>query len=226
MVNVQWYSSILVNNTKMKFSFLKYCFSIILITELTYAQENKITEKNKINKNDYEERIQLNNENKLMHSLNVPSKNFENTNTITLNFYQIKKETKYSFDIINSVGSNISFGGFFDKYAVLNFTPKMFIKPTDFLSIYGNQNLYCLIPIQGIKDHITNITIQGLAVLAIDNSMKIFFPESQWIPQLISFAAKNLIINGIIKSSIERNINSPFPILEFDDFYYSVSINF
>lgn len=210
----------------MKFVILKYCFSIILITELIYAQENKVTEKNNINKNDYEKRIQLYNENISELSLNVTSMSFENPNIITLNFYQIKKETKYSFDLINSVGSNISFGGFFDKYAVLNFAPKMFIKPTDFLSIYGNQNLYCLIPIQGIKDHITNITIQGLAVLAIDNSMKIFFPENQWIPQLISFAVKNLIINGIIKTSIERNVNSAYPIIEFDDFYYSVSLNF
>jgi hypothetical protein len=209
----------------LKIYFVKYYLIIFLFAGITSAQEI-----NRNEKNDevsfgikYPERYQ---EIELNESINTKVKKIENHQRISLKFFEIRKEKKYSFDIMNSVGSNISFGGIWERYAVINFTPQMFIQPASFISIYANNNLSCLIPLDLIKEHFQFITIQSLAVLAVDNSVKMLFPAGQWIPQLISFAAKNLLINFLVKSSNEKMSNSNTSILQFENFYYSVSINF
>lgn len=165
-------------------------------------------------------------ESEMIQSINVNKGNLNYNPDVRLKFYEYKKEEKYSFDFVNSVGSNISFGGFWDKYAIINFTPNVFIRPADFISIYANNNLNCLVPLKGLDEHIKSITLQGFAVLAVDNSFKILFPSDHWVPQLISFAAKNVLINFVIKPSIRNGADAENPVLEFENYYYSLSINF
>ncbi|MDQ3020880.1 MAG: hypothetical protein M3R36_09960 [Bacteroidota bacterium] len=213
-------------------SVYKYFAIIIFVSENVFAQSSHVNDKINIYQTGADIEVNVNNNTERFEKIKTGfskgdvRKKQVNVENIIFRFANTKKEEKYSFDIISSVGSNISFGGFWDKYALLNFTPQMYIKPLSFISIYANNNLYCLIPLKGIKEHFQSVTIQGLSILAIDNSMKLFFPDNHWIPQLISFAAKNLLINFVIKPSFKKSNNSDTQILDFENYYYSVSINF
>ncbi|HEY3250876.1 MAG TPA: hypothetical protein VGK25_07130 [Ignavibacteria bacterium] len=133
-----------------------------------------------------------------------------------------KKEEKPTFNIVSSFRGNIRWGGFWENYAIVNFTPEMFIQPFDFISIYANQHSSNYIPIQSIKQDIkpliTPLLIRGLAVLAIDNSVKFLLASNKFIQQITGFALKNLAIN-LLKSSSQN-------MMEFKYYYCAVSIKF
>jgi hypothetical protein len=131
------------------------------------------------------------------------------------------KKVKSAFDIISSFRENIRFGGFWDKYAIINFTPSFNIKPLDFVSVYGNQNLSCFVPIDGIREHFKSLCIQGAAILAVDNTEKLFFNSSKIIPVIVSFAVKNIIISLLMKSVNQETGNKMY---SYKSYYYSISI--
>lgn len=131
-----------------------------------------------------------------------------------------KEET---FNIVNSFRGNIRFGGFWERYAIVNFTPVMYIKPFDFLSIYANHNLSYFIPIKAVKEHFKLMAIQSAAVLIIDNSIKHLFPASSMIKSIFSFVLKNFVIFYMKKPVTESGNDR---ILEFDQLYYSISVRF
>ena len=123
-----------------------------------------------------------------------------------------------SFNIVSSFRKNIRFGGFYEGYAIINFTPDMFIQPFGFINIYASHNFSKYIPITSIKENFKSLAIEGAAILAIDNSVKFLFSFNRMIQSIVSFAAKNLVI-GMIK-------NEQKSLLEFKYYYYSVSIRF
>lgn len=142
------------------------------------------------------------------------------------NFSNEKKE-RNKIDIVSSFGNNISFGGFWDNYAVINFTPQISIQPAEFIRIYANHYLNCLIPLSSLKEYSGSVILQGIAILSIDQSIKLFLQnKTGWISEIISFAAKNLLLNLIIKPSINNTKNSPSQSLQFENYYYSMSIAF
>jgi hypothetical protein len=98
----------------------------------------------------------------------------------------------------------------------------MFIQPFDFISIYANQNTSNYIPVtlikQGLKPLVTPIIMRGIAVLAIDNSVKFLFSSNKILQQVAGFALKNLAIN-LLKSSSQN-------MMEFQNYYCSVNIKF
>lgn len=204
---------------------MKYLFFILIVMNAALAQDSVYHDNNNILPLKNIRSIEKISKNNLSEKKSEDRKRKDRIESLAFGIFKAAKE-EHTFDIISSVGGNISFGGFWDKYAVINFTPSMYIQPLDFISIYANNNLNCLIPISEIKDYSKTIVLQGLAILAVDNSMKMMFSSRQWIPQLISFAAKNLLINYVIKPAIERTINSPSPILEYEYHYYAVSIRF
>ncbi|MFI5212288.1 MAG: hypothetical protein ACHQIH_05350 [Ignavibacteria bacterium] len=128
-----------------------------------------------------------------------------------------------SFNIVSSFRGNIRFGGFWDKYAIINFTPVMYIKPFEFLSIYANHNLSYFVPVKAAAEHFKLMAIQSTAVLAIDNFVKHLLPASSIVKSICSFALKNLVIFCMKKPVIEGGSDH---ILEFDQLYYSLSVNF
>ncbi len=134
---------------------------------------------------------------------------------------QHKKVSVSSFNIVSSFRSNIRFGGFWGKYAIINFTPQVLVKPAGFISIYANHSTSCFIPIDGIKEHMEMLCIQGAAILAVDNTVKLFFGTEEMIPSIASFIAKTLIINSVM-STINRNKKNK--IYDFKSYYYSVTI--
>lgn len=151
----------------------------------------------------------------------------KNIEEIHFGNFRSDKNVKSSFDLMSSVGSNISFGGFRDNYAVINFTPQISIQPAEFIIIYANHYLNCLIPISGIEKYSASVILQGAALLAIDNTMKFFLNiKENWLIEVVSFAAKNLLVGLFIKPSISDSQNSSLNILHYENYYYSMRITF
>jgi hypothetical protein len=101
----------------------------------------------------------------------------------------------------------------------------MYIKPFDFISVYAHHNISCFIPIKGVKDHFKPMAIQSAAVLATEASLKFLFPKEGMVKSILGFAIKNLIIFYMMNSQ-ENNISAENQMLEYENFYYSVSIRF
>ena len=211
----------------MRANSLKYILIFFLSAEIIFSQEIKTGNEN--------EAVRY--KDKLSDAVITKSENINSSNAVEnkiriieeikfRNFSNEKKE-RNKIDIVSSFGNNISFGGFWDNYAVINFTPQISIQPAGFISIYANRYLNCLIPLSSLKEYSGSVILQGIAILSIDQSMKLFLQnKTGWISEIISFAAKNLLLNLIIKPSIKNTSNSPSQSLQFENFYYSMSIAF
>ncbi len=127
-------------------------------------------------------------------------------------------------DIISSFRSNIRFGGFWDKYTIINFTPEMFVKPAEFISIYAIHSMSYFVPIDGIKQNFKSMALRSAAIMVVDNSVKLFLSASKIIGPVISFLAKNFLIYTINK--MEKETDSKNNLNNFSYQYYSVSIRF
>lgn len=127
-----------------------------------------------------------------------------------------------NLNIVASFRKNIRFGGFWQNYAIVNFTPDMFIQPFDFISIYASHNYSNYIPISSIKENIKSLALEGAAVLAVDNTIKFLLPYNHILQSLIGFAAKNIAI-ALVRNSFGNNNGS---LLEYKHYYYAVSIRF
>lgn len=145
----------------------------------------------------------------------------ETRSDLVFKFYIYNHTEKTSFNFLSSINSNISFGGFWERYAILNFTPNTYIKPVSFISISANRSLSCFVEIKDVKQKMSSIILQGVSMIAIDNVSKIFLNKASWISEAIIYTAKNLLINLFIKPSANEN-KTPV----YESFYYSVRINF
>jgi len=140
----------------------------------------------------------------------------------SLNLYSVPAENKsFNFNIISSFRKNIRFGGFWENYAIVNFTPDMFIQPFDFISLYASHNYSNYIPMTSIKENIKPLAIEGAVILAVDNTVKFLFSFNKIVQSIVNFTAKNILI-GMIRNSMVYE-NKP---LEYKYYYYSVSIRF
>lgn len=133
----------------------------------------------------------------------------------------MKEESR--FNIVSSFRQNIRFGGFWDRYAIVNFTPDMFIQPLDFISIYAVHNSSYFIPIKAVKEHFKLMAVQGAAIMIIDNSVKHLLPAGKMIKSIIGFALKNAVLNTLLKNIINNGNDRVF---EQGSYYCAVSIRF
>lgn len=131
-----------------------------------------------------------------------------------------------SFDLFSSVGSNINFGGIWDRYTVINFTPQLDMKPADFISVYANHYMNCLIPLTEVKEYSKTLVIQTAAIMTVEGCMNLFFEKKNWIAQTVSFALKNIITNLFIMPSIENRNAYKDDILLYHSYYCSVKFVF
>ena len=150
---------------------------------------------------------------------------FENSvrNNTQFILHPVKIQEKPKFDIVSSYRNNIRFAGFWNGYAILNFTPTVYIQPFDFISIYANHNFSNYIPVKDIKGSFKSLFIEGAAILAVDNSVKFLLSGSPIIRAVTEFVLKNLVLSFAGKSF---NSGSSNTLLEFKYFYYAVSIRF
>ena len=210
---------------------IKNLLNIILLVNITLSQDavqhNKTKDKKLFaEKNTLYLESNLIDYSKSIHRNTEVEKNFRKE-TFKKSFLKVIKKEDNSFDLISSVGSNMSFGGVWEKYAVINFTPQLFIQPADFINIYANHYLNVLIPLESVKEYSQSIMLQGLAILVVDNSMKLFLNSgNSWVTEVITFAAKNLLLNILIKPSVSNTSNSPLPVLQYENYFYSMSITF
>lgn len=131
------------------------------------------------------------------------------------------KPDKQEFNFVNSFRENIRFGGFWNKYAIVNFNPSVNLKPADFINIYANENLSCFVPINEVKNYLKLLMFHSAAILAVDNSVKLLFKQNEWIAQATGFIAKNLVILILKEQLFNRN-----SIYNHDSFYFAVSVKF
>lgn len=134
---------------------------------------------------------------------------------------KLKEES--TFNIVSSFRQNIRFGGFWDRYAIVNFTPDMYIKPFDFISIYAVHNSSYFIPIKAVKEHFKLMAIQSTVILAIDNSVKFLLPLSKTLKSIAGFILKNVVINSFMKDIINKGSDKIF---EQGNYYCAVSVRF
>ncbi|MBK8551760.1 MAG: hypothetical protein IPL53_12125 [Ignavibacteria bacterium] len=210
---------------------IKNLLNIILLVNITLAQDavqhNKTKDKKLVaEKNTLYLESNLIDYSKSIHR-NTEVEKYFRKEFFKKSFLKVIKKEDNSFDLISSVGSNMSFGGVWEKYAVINFTPQLFIQPADFINIYANHYLNVLIPLESVKEYSQSIMLQGLAILVVDNSMKLFLNSgNSWVTEVITFAAKNLLLNILIKPSVSNTSNSPLPVLQYENYFYSMSITF
>lgn len=133
----------------------------------------------------------------------------------------MKEESR--FNIISSFRSNIRFGGFYDRYAIVNFTPQMSFMPAEFISVYAHHNISYFVPIMSAKEHFKSMAAQSAAVLAIDNVVKHIFPSGKIFRSVAGFVLKNAVIHYMTKAILGKGSDR---VLEYDFYYYSVSIKF
>lgn len=211
---------------------IKHLLNIILLTNFTLAQDavqnNKNYEKNAFREESEQySRSNLINNIKSIDIKNVERDRYFKKEIFEKSFYKVYREEKNSIDLISSVGNNMNFGGIWEKYAVINFTPQIYIQPAGFISIYANHYVNCLIPLNAVKDYSKSILVQGIAVVAVENSMKLFLSSNDnWITEVISFGVKNLLLSILIKPFVSSTSNSPSPVLQYDNYYYSMNITF
>lgn len=124
---------------------------------------------------------------------------------------------------VASFRENIHFAGFWNHYAILNFTPAVNLQPFDFITINASQNLSCYIPIHGIKEHFGTLVAHGVAILAVDNSVKLFFGTNRILPSIAGFVLKNIITTLITASFNKQSKNKVF---SYNNYYYSMNIRF
>ncbi len=139
--------------------------------------------------------------------------------------FRVRKET-YNFDVVSSLGSNVSFGGMYESYAFINFTPQLFIKPTGFLQIYANHNLLKVVPLEDINKSAASLLMQGLLLVAADNAVKYVLNERTWISELVCFTMKNLLMGLLVKPVVKSSNRKMIPWIQDESFYYSVSLRF
>lgn len=131
-----------------------------------------------------------------------------------------QKEPSPPANIISSFKSNIHFAGFWDRYAIINFTPDMYVKPFEFISFYASHNTSVYVPISEVKSYVKSLAIKSIAIVAVDNTIKFLLPPNKIIQSLAGFAAKNIILSFL------KTASGGTPLLEFKYYYYSVSIRF
>jgi hypothetical protein len=209
---------------------IKYFLLLVVIPAVIYGQASEI-----INHNFAQESGELQttaSESKPISKISLTKRSeVKRNNEITpilrerqpIEFFRKNNKVESSFNIVSSFRSNIRFGGFWGKYAIVNFSPQVNVKPFDFMSVYANHNFSCFIPIKGIKEHFKMLCIQGVSILAVDNAVKFIFGSDNSIPALAGFALKTIIINSVMSKINKGKKNK---IYDNVSYYYSISIKF
>lgn len=139
-------------------------------------------------------------------------------------FSQKKTEFYRNPDIVSTFRSNIRFGGFWDRYTIINFTPELNLKPADFINLYAIHNLSYFVPVDKIKQNLRSMVYRGTALMIIDYSEKLLNKSRDILASVLSFAAKVVIIEVI--NSFEKKNDELNHLQHFDYQFYSISVRF
>lgn len=202
-------------------------FTVILAAGINFSQDYKVRNNSVVQQETPSLlNTDLNNDISIIRENNNTAEN-NNNELFIFELFRDRKSvnnTPFNLNIISSFRNNIRFGGFWDKYTIINLTPELNIKPADYLSIYAIHNLSYFVPVKGIKQNLKSMVLRGAAIMAVDNSAKLFFSKGSILGSVIGFAAKIFLINVI--NRIEKNNDEKNNLQHYDYQYYSVSIRF
>ena len=209
----------------MKQSVIKYTIFIAAVTFTLYGQDNRLINEYNIYTDEKHDAGKTGKTVITRKEENITVKEEAVLYRYGLSFQQDKKNEKefQKFDIVSSFRSNIRFGGFWENYAIVNFTPDMYLMPDDFISIYASHNISYFVPLNGLKENLKSMAIQGAAILAIENSVRLFTDKRSITVRIVSFLLKNAVLMGLQKSITSGKKEN---VLLNRYFYYSVSLRF
>jgi len=150
---------------------------------------------------------------------------FEFEKNLRMNFYKpaVNPNINNNFDFIQSVNSNVKFGGFYDGNVNIQFSPSMYIKPFSNLSVYTYRQKNVFIPMKNVKENILPLAAETSGIILIEGLSKIFTMENKITKSVIEFALKNCI-SFLVNSAFVTNEKQPIPTYNF--YYFSASLNF
>ena len=157
-----------------------------------------------------------------------PDERYEFMKSVQINLYKAPAEIKenYKFDLIQSVNSNVKFGGFYNGSVNIQFSPAMYIKPFSFLSIYANHQKNLFIPMECITDNAVPLAVETTGMVLIENIVKMFAPPDKVVRGVAEFALKNcvsFIVYSIFNSSQASKSSGVY---KHDFYYFSAGITF
>jgi len=206
---------------------IKYMFLLVIIPAALLAQRNEPVKKPSVFSDEQQTPsvdVNTSKEHSLM-KISTPEKQDEIKSFFMERQNLIKPQSsskmESAFSLVSSVRKNIRFAGFWKRFAILNFTPNVFLQPSDNFSIYANHTYSCLIPIKGVKEHFKMLCVQGVSILAVDNAVKFIFGNDKMIPALTGFVLKTIIINSVM-STINKGKKTR--IYDNVSYRYSISI--
>ena len=132
-----------------------------------------------------------------------------------------KQEEK--FDPVSSFRSNIRFGGFWDRYAIVNYTPALNIAPFSFMDISAYHNMSYFVPVKAVKEHFKSMAFQSAAVLGIETAFRYIKILPPMLQQIISFFCKNAVLQFMQKRVLNEGTDRIF---RHVNYYYNMRIRF
>lgn len=216
---------------------VKYFLFCILPMNLLFAQEtasNKDYTDNNINVNETGFRVHQNSINGFRSSSDKIKTNVDKYNlninievrkSFIDNFFRSRSsgnsQQRLEKNLVTSFSQNIQMGGISGGCAVISFTPKLNLEPTEFISISANQNVRYLIPIKTINENLELLFFQSAYILGIDNFINLL-PKTHSITQSIAgFIAKNFISSVVSRFIDNSSKNKALPITSYN---YSITI--
>ncbi|HMQ68939.1 MAG TPA: hypothetical protein PKA90_07985 [Ignavibacteria bacterium] len=198
--------------------------SFLIFANISIAQKTKIIETIKISPETDLKAIQSSQEKSTENTLRKEF--YYRLDNLEFNSGRIKNDKNHSFDFLGNFGNNVSFGGFYESFAVINFTPQIYIKPAGFISVYANHYLNVLIPLSRAKEVSNSVLISSVSMLALEYASDLLFRNESWLAEIAEFTIKNCLLNLSLKPGLKNKDSSNENILQFDNFYYSISISF
>lgn len=127
------------------------------------------------------------------------------------------------FDPVSSFRSNIRFGGFWDRYAIVNYTPALNIAPFSFMDLSAYHNMSYFVPVKAVKEHFKSMALQSAAVLGIETVFRYVKILPPMLQQIISFFCKNAVLQFMQKRVLNEGADRIF---RHVNYYYSLRIRF
>ncbi len=138
----------------------------------------------------------------------------------------VRQKEYYRFDPVGSLGDNIRFSGFYERFAFISYSPKMFIRPSDFIQIYSHHELLKVVALDNAGSAGTETLIESLVLVGTEALVRLAARESTWISELAAFAVKNLLMELALRQKLRSSNKSYIPWIQDESFYCSMSIRF
>jgi hypothetical protein len=138
-------------------------------------------------------------------------------------FQPASSEIRSSFDPVSAFRTNIRFGGFWDRYAIINFTPALNISPFDFINFSAYHNISYFVPVKAANEHFRSMTIQSAAVLCVETAFRFINILPPMISDVTVFLLKNAIIKFMQRSVLNEGSDKIFRQVNY---YYNLRIRF